>query len=502
MDTSIIDYRDVQGLVRFGHAHLPEACFLLLRVENAAAARTWLAAIPLTTAERLAERPQTALQVAFTCTGLQALGVPAELVQSFAPEFVTGMAGEESRSRRLGDVEANAPARWHWGGPGHIPHVLLMLYAQKGRLHAWQTTVSETLPGSGLQLLRCLDTAALDGYEPFGFKDGISEPQIDWDLERSVESGEQLAYSNLTAVGEFLLGYPNEYGRYTDRPLVDPRDDPHNILLPAQDQPSRKDPGRNGTYLVLRQLQQDVQGFWQFLDTQAQANPTVRQKLAAAMVGRTMEGVPLVPLTDRPIRGIGPKAENMRLNQFTYALDSAGIRCPFGAHIRRANPRNADLPERSHGLVARLIHILGFGRQSIRDDTLASARLHRILRRGRKYGPTLLPEDALQRGKPDGEERGIYFICLNANIGRQFEFVQNAWIMNTKFDGLSEESDPLLGNRVPLAGCPVTNTFSLPQQNGVRRRITGVPQFVTVRGGAYFFLPGIKTLRYLVSLNS
>ena len=100
-----------------------------------------------------------------------------------------------------------------------------------------------------------------------------------------------------------------------------------------------------------------------------------------------------------------------------------------------------------------------------------------------------------------GEERGLNFIALAANISRQFEFMQNAWIMGTKFNGLTEESDPLLGNREPMAGCPITNTFSVPQQHGVRRRITGMPQFVTVRGGAYFFLPSIRALRYLASLG-
>jgi deferrochelatase/peroxidase EfeB len=105
-------------------------------------------------------------------------------------------------------------------------------------------------------------------------------------------------------------------------------------------------------------------------------------------------------------------------------------------------------------------------------------------------------------GKADGEERGIYFISLNANIGRQFEFVQNAWIMGTKFDGLTEESDALIGNRERIAGCPVTNTFSIPLESGVRRRITGMPQFVTVRGGAYFFLPSIRALRYFAGIGS
>jgi hypothetical protein len=74
-------------------------------------------------------------------------------------------------------------------------------------------------------------------------------------------------------------------------------------------------------------------------------------------------------------------------------------------------------------------------------------------------------------------------------------------MMGTKFDGLTEESDPLVGAREPIPGCPVTNTFSLAQPGGVRRRLTGLPQFVTVRGGAYFFLPGLRALRYLTGFG-
>ncbi|MBI4523073.1 MAG: peroxidase [Deltaproteobacteria bacterium] len=496
---SVIDYSDVQGLVRFGYPRMIEACFFLLRVESPAAARSWLKDVSITTAEKLAEPPKTALHVAFTCQGLRALGVPEDMIKGFSPEFISGMAGEESRSRRLGDVKANSPARWQWGGPGNEPHVLVMLYAEPGRLEGWKQTVKGPFWDAAFQVLHCLPISNLDGVEPFGFVDGISQPEIDWNRERQLDGSDELEYGNLVALGEFLLGYPNEYGKYTDRPVVDPKDDPENKLRPAEDQNDKRDVGLNGTYLVLRQLRQDVPGFWQFLDKQANSDPEERRRLAEAMVGRTMDGKPLVATTSRPIAGTGP--DDIELNGFTYESDSAGIRCPFGAHIRRANPRNADLPLGVTGFFSRLIRILGFGRKSIRDDMIASTRFHRILRRGREYGPGLSPEDALRARETEGEERGLHFVCLNANIGRQFEFVQNAWMMGTKFDGLTEESDPLLGNREPVPGCVSADTFSIPQQNGLRRCIGGVPQFVTVRGGAYFFLPGIRALRYLASLG-
>jgi deferrochelatase/peroxidase EfeB len=310
--------------------------------------------------------------------------------------------------------------------------------------------------------------------------------------------GDQLAYGNLLALGEVLLGYPNEYGKYTERPLVDGADDPGGRLLAAEDVPGRKDLGRNGTYLVFRDLHQDVRGFWRFLDRQSNSHPAERQRLAEAMVGRRMSGVPLIPPADPPSPGADLSADDAQ-NRFTYDSDPAGTRCPLGAHIRRANPRNPDLPGGPGGLLSRLIRILGFRREGIRTDLVASTRFHRILRRGREYGSNLSPEDALRRDAADGEERGLHFICLNANISRQFEFVQNAWIVGTKFDGLTGESDPLLGNREPIQGCPLTDGFSIPRENAPPYRITGMPQFVAVRGGAYFFMPGLRALQYMAA---
>ncbi len=85
---------------------------------------------------------------------------------------------------------------------------------------------------------------------------------------------------------------------------------------------------------------------------------------------------------------------------------------------------------------------------------------------------------------------------------RQFEFLQNAWLRNSKFDGLSGESDPLVGNREPIPGCPKTDAFTLQRANGAPRRLVDLPRFVTVRGGAYFFLPGLRALRYLAEVGA
>jgi deferrochelatase/peroxidase EfeB len=490
-----IDPKDVQGLVRFGYARLTEGCYLLLRIRDAGAARAWCAVAPVATAEIQAAPPATALQLAFTWAGLRALGVPLDVLAGFSAEFQSGMAGEESRSRRLGDVAASAPETWLWGGSAGDPDVLVMLFAMPGKLEQWRRTVQDSAFDSAFELIRSLDTTDLGGYEPFGFKDGISQPAIDWDGTGSAYS-DQITYRNLAEAGEFLLGYPNEYGKYTDRPIVDSADGAAADLLPALDVPAKKDVGRNGTFVVMRTLEQDVRGFWKFLDRQTGSNPGARQQLGEKMLGRTMQGVPLAPPSATQIPGIAPGSQGDS-NRFTFDQDSAGTRCPFGAHIRRANPRNADYPNQPSWWLARVWSKLGFASMGMRTDIMASTRFHRILRRGREYGgPALTPQQAVQDPPADNLTRGLHFLCVNANISRQFEFVQNAWLMSTKFDGLFGESDPLLGNRTPVGDSRSTDNFTIPREQGLASCISGLPRFITVRGGAYFFLPGIRALRY------
>ena len=498
-----VEFDDMQALVRFGHGRLTEACFLLLEVADRAAACAWLLRAPVTSARKTDPPPATALQVAFTAKGLLAVRVAPEIVESFSEEFRSGMTGDEGRSRRLGDVDANAPTTWAWGGnAGSLPDLVVMLYAREGGLEAWEEAIKGPGWERAFRLQRRLATFDMGEIEPFGFADGLSQPRLDWQRLLPPDDKEPAEYANVVAPGEIVLGYRNEYGRYTDRPLIDPAHDPRAMdLPPAEDVPQRRDLGRNGSYLVFRQLHQDVRGFWQFLDRQAGGVTEERWRLAAAMVGRTRTGVPLAPLGRESIPGVGPAHDDIDFNQFTYAADPDGIHCPFGAHVRRANPRTGDMPPGTRGLIARLIRMLGFKRRSFRDDLIASTRFHRLLRRGREYGSHLDPEDALDKGPAD-EERGLHFICVVANIARQFEFVQNAWITSAKFAGMSDQSDPLLGNRAPLGGTGATNVFAIPQADGPARRITALPQFVRVEGGAYFFLPGLRALRHLAGAPS
>ena len=486
--TRPVELDDVQGVVRFGYKKLTQASFLLLRVKDRDAARAWLAAASVTSAADADPRPKTALQIALTSEGLRALGVADGIVAAFAEEFNAGMSGDASRARRLGDVADSDPARWQWGAGEQLPHVLVMLYAECGHLDALQASVQAQC-NAGFDQLACLATSVrddTDNTEPFGFVDGISQPELDWTRSRAARDECQFDYTNRACLGEFLLGYPNEYGAYTDRPLLDIKGDAGTLLPRAEDAPDKADLGRNGSYLVMRQLRQDVQGFWQFLDRQAGGDAALRDRRAAAMVGRTLDGEPLAATS------------SAGGNDFTFQSDPRGDRCPLGAHVRRANPRNADLPPGKPGVVSRLIRLLGFDAAARANDLVASTRFHRLLRRGRKYGDPVSIAQAVA-GMGGGAEPGLHFICLGANIMRQFEFVQSAWMMGTRFDGLKSEGDPLLGHRQPDADGLATDAYSMPRPDGPDQQLCGLPRFVTVLGGAYFFLPGIRALRYLAT---
>lgn len=487
------DRFDIQGLLKSGYGPLTEATNFLLRVRDAAKARAWLGANPPTSMADLEVLVSSACHIAVSAPGLLALGLDPHLVGRFAPEFVAGMAGDPSRSRRLGDVGSNAPEHWDWGTPAWEPHLVVMLFAKPGGLAALRAATLSAVFKAAFEVLE-LETAGLDGNEPFGFADGVSQPQVDWAASRKPNTAKDLDYGNQIATGEFVLGYENEYGLITDRPLLDPGGDPARVLPRAADAPDRPDLGRNGSYLVLRQLEQDVRGFWRFAAAHG------GRPIAETMVGRRMDGQPLVPDAGRPIRGVGPKPDDVRLNRFDFDTDPVGVVCPIGGHIRRANPRTGDMPGGDQGLVRKLLGALGLT-IAREEDAIASSRFHRLLRRGRKYGLPMTPEQAIDPAAPD-PQAGLLFASLGASIARQFEFVQGAWLAGAKFGGLSGEQDPLLGVREPFPGDQRTDAFRQPLSEGPCRVIEGLPQFVRVRGGAYFFLPGLKALKYIASTGA
>ena len=525
-----LDSADIQAIARTAFGALTGASYLLLRVADARAARPWLGGLrPASLADLspagVRVRLSEATQVAITAAGLRALGVEERIVERFGPEFVEGMAASENRSRRLGDIGANAPANWRWGVGEREPHVLLMLFAEPDRLAAFEAETRTAAERCGMATLDLRPTNDMGGREPFGFVDGVSQPSFDWSRVRTPGIKADRSYTNLLALGELLLGYRNEYGYPAETPTLEESERNAGLLPPAAHPSGARDLGRNGSYLVYRELSQDVRGFWRWMASEAARAGTTAELLAKSAVGRGLNGAPLHDFeVGIAVPGVDPN--DLGRNGFVFDADPDGLSCPIGAHIRRANPRTGDAPLGGQGPIDNLLTMLGLTVRRARkptsstlpwpknttvwpylrsqDDAIASARFHRILRRGREYGKMIDRAATIAPTSPDPES-GIQFICLNANIARQFEFVQGAWLASANFAGLSGEQDPLLGNREPFPVPPVsgtprrTDSFTRPGAAPHRRRLTGVPQFVVVRGGAYFFLPGLAALNWIGS---
>jgi Dyp-type peroxidase family len=473
-----LERKDIQGLIVSSYIHLPCAAFLLLQVTNAAAARKWLArhAGEITTAENKQELVSTNL--AFTHDGLRKLGLAKDSLASFSSAFQDGMASDR-RSQVLGDDDENLPANWDWGWGNETVDFLLLLYAlDENTLNAQLDQRHKELASSGgFEEVKTLRAGRNPGSkEHFGFADGIGQPVMRGSGNK-VRQERRTHHATELPAGEFLLAHPNAYGVIADTPVVRPENDLRHLLLKVPDkatalgsQPGMHDLGRNGTYLVFRQLAQDVAKFWNFLDKAApgpdgKSDSDARERLGAKFVGRYKSGAPLV---------LSPEGDNSALaseNNFGYVRnhDAQGVSCPIGAHIRRSNPRDSIGPDPK--------------------TALSTANRHRLLRRGRSYGQRL--ENPLV---DDGKERGLHFICLNSDIERQFEFVQQTWINNPVFSGLYDEVDPLVGNLAKG-----NKTFTV-QADPLRTCVKGLCRFVTVKGGGYFFVPSIRALNYLASL--
>lgn len=382
---------------------------------------------------------QAWLTVTITYQGLRALGVPQDSLDSFPQEFKEGMA---ARAETLGDTGASAPDNWE--APLGTPDVHIALAAiapDAPRLNVLLDEIRTAVRDlAGVtEIWRQACYSLPTEREAFGFKDGISHPAI----EGSGIPGSNPKEEPFKA-GEFILGYRNEMGALPEMPTPD-------VL------------GRNGTYVVFRKLHQDVAAFRTYLRANA-ASAQDEELLAAKFVGRWRSGAPLSLSPDRDDPALG--ADAARNNDFLYQEDDPkGLKCPMGSHIRRMNPRDAVVT--------------------------GAVRFHRMIRRGTSYGPPM-PEGVLE---DDGEDRGLCFVFVGASLTRQFEFVQTQWVNDGRFIGAPAEKDPLVSSTDGT--CP----FSIPARP-VRRRLQGLPRFVTTRGGEYCFAPSLSALRWLSQLDS
>jgi Dyp-type peroxidase family len=507
---------DVQGLIRRGYKSLPAAQFLLLKIIDGAEAKKYFkiladSFITSSNKPKSGEPPnyfddKKAVQIAFTSSGLKQLGLAENILSTFSREFIEGMSfsytdpnnGEKiisERSTLLGDVNANDPKHWHWGSRDNQVDTILLLYAESEEaLGKLRNDCYETLQ-KGLTMVYNAQTFHYNPKdairEHFGFSDGISQPII-----KGFKKSADALNDQLLNPGEIVLGHKNEYDSYSPSPWFDENGE-QTDLDPVPGSATRKDLGKNGSYLVFRQMEQDVENFYNYALKFSKENAgdpeAMAIKLAAKMIGRWPEGQSLAVCPVLPCK----PAEN--LNDFLYfEKDKAGTGCPFGAHVRRTNPRDQ-------------VHA---GRDGDSKLSLAMSKKHRILRRGRIYGQPLADDlkaesilktvknNALQSSWPTGLNtktnitRGIHFMCLVSDISRQFEFIQSVWSNTSSFAELNNEVDPIISPR-PTPDQQDCHEFTTPQEI-IRNRYKNVPEFTTVVGGAYFFLPGIRALKFML----
>ncbi|NGX97240.1 MAG: peroxidase [Candidatus Afipia apatlaquensis] len=480
-----VEWDDVQRLVLSGYPKLPFSAYVFWHFVpgEVDAARKWLRLLSGRLTRATGRGDQQAINLALTAHGLEHLRVSDGVLSSFSLEFLEGMAPKPTpeaqfprRSNVLGDVGDSSPELWEWGGwkeSRDIDGMLLLYAADQTKLRSLIDAEIGAMAGAAAPALRQNGEPLIiegrvydDRKEHFGFTDGISQPLIegspkangkrtsDADNNKKLTSDEKRIL--LVKPGEFVLGYRNE--RRTSISDVYPE------RADADTEP--KDIRRNGTYLVFRQLEQDVPAFNEFVAKTAEriygrADEPAQEKIASQLVGRTRQGHPLVPIDCPP--DAAPR------NDFLYYFeDRFGMACPIGAHIRRANPRDTVGPDA--------------------DTALRLSKMHRIIRRGRPYGERVGSEKEGTTGEL--ATRGMAFIALNADIAGQFEMIQHSWLNNTHFGSLYAGTDPL--GHFSCAGDVVTI-----QDRPTNHHVDRPRPFVRVRGGAYFFLPGIEAVRAL-----
>lgn len=490
-DTAL-EYNQIQSILFTGFGSLDHSVCLLMAFDGSTAkCREWLVSIRDHLSYGDEPSGDSARILAFSESGLGHLGlgkapadpdVAAESIglATFPPAFTMGMR-HPARRKLLGDPEAMA-----WGQRDEVDVVLLLYARSPGQLQLEVDRWTADFPGRVVRRIRtglykepnipgrattCTDLSPRKdaSYEPFGFADGLSQP---------IMRGTRRYYNkdidpmHVVSPGELILGYSDGRGSFPPTPQVPASEDPDNILasppkgLPdlwpafaatASRSAHSRDLGRNGSFLVIRQIEQHVEAFWGYAEAQSQIHGVGADMLAAKMVGRWRNGSPLT-------RNPGAPSCNLD-NDFKYGEeDPQGRNCPFGAHIRRAMPRD---------------------RSSANGEVeISITNRHRMLRAGRPYW----------KEEADAQPSGLLFMCLNADIERQFEFVQQTWVNAPDFECLKTDMDSIAATPGSYAGKKAE--FTVPGESGTYS-LKDIKPFTTIVGGGYFFVPGRRTLYYL-----
>lgn len=440
----MLELEDVQHyLLTRPHATIAQYNFITFL--DPRAGRNWVNALSdiVGTARTVMAANETDMRwvsLAFTFNGLRKLGVDEESLATFPEPFRQGMA---ARAQMLGDTGINHPDNWEDKITSEDLHAVVILFARdkEERERCIKKHEEYLHDNPGVEILSSLLIEAIPPYdyvhEHFGYRDRLTTPVIEG-MGIEPTPGSHAP----SKAGEFFLGYPDETG-----------------VIPLQPQPEIL--SKNGSFLGYRKMREHVGAFRDFL--KANGKTVEEQELVAAkLMGRWRKtGAPLVLCPDKDDRELG--FDDKRNNDFDYGkMDPHGYACPIGSHIRRMNVRDS------------------------RVSRIMNRRL--IIRRGGTYGP-YLPEDV----PDDGANRGIAVFGGCADLARQFEFLISVWANDPEFQELNEK-DPFAGS--------IDGPFEMTiPKRPIKKKLKGLNAFTTVTGGAYFFMPGIRALKYLALLK-
>lgn len=488
-----LDLADIQGnIIRaYGKHRFWKARYVFLRIDDDDKGRDFVGEITklVTTsvtwgkAPEQLEMPRATTNIGFTYDGLVALGLPTASLRSFPPEFIMGM---QTRKDILGDDGRSAPDKWDPIWRKEQIHVWISINGQEiedveDRYKTIRSLVRKSDKGVVVLSGHCgpdnkknlayQDASVIEGKkgkEHFGFADGISDPVFEgqqlppWRVKGRGKLMQDGSWEPL-ATGEFILGHPDEAHEYPQAPV------PHLLA-------------RNGTFMVYRKLHENVGSFNKLLDDQSKNFSGSRELLAAKISGRWRNnGAPVVNAPDdaskkewdKRFKAASPEEKDAMLSNFTFNDDIDGTKCPLSAHVRRINPRGS----------------LQFGETGAFQRPGALVDRRRMIRRGLPYG------EVTDEASDDGNH-GIIFMAINADIERQFEFVQQQWINYANDFKEGNDKEVLIGNHNDQS--PSKVVLPVPKDSDSPPYfVTNIPRLVETRGGEYFFIPSITALKLI-----